>query len=197
MSDGSKLSIAVLYGSMRRNRQGIRAARFVQRQAAERGHDVHLIDAVDYDLPLLDRMYKEYTTGEAPEALETIAGILREADGFLVVSGEYNHGMPPGLKNLMDHFQQEWFFRPSGIVCYSQGPFGGVRAAMQLRPYLGELGTPSISSIFAISRVQQAFDSDGAPLDESWPRRFARFFDEFVWWAEAAKAQRAGKGLPY
>lgn len=120
----------VLYGSVRRERQGIKFARFLETQLEKRGHTSKLIDPVEYDLPLLDKMYKEYSKGAAPERLEAIAGLIRQADGFLVVSGEYNHSIPPALTNMLDHFLEEWFWRPSAIACYSAGDFGGVRARL-------------------------------------------------------------------
>ena len=76
-------------------------------------------------------MYKEYEKGQAPEILERLATRIRAADAFIIVSGEYNHSIPPALSNLLDHFLEEYFWRPSAIVCYSAGAFGGVRAAMQ------------------------------------------------------------------
>ena len=80
--------------------------------------------------------------------LERLAGLIKAADAFIIVSGEYNHSIPPALSNLLDHFLEEYFWRPSAIVCYSAGAFGGVRAAMQLRAMLCELGTPSIPQCF-------------------------------------------------
>ena len=118
------------------------------------------------------------------------------ADAFVVVSGEYNHSIPPALSNLLDHFLEEYFFRPSAIVCYSAGAFGGVRAAMQLRAMLCELGTPSIPSLFPIPKVQDAFDEDGTPRDEAYPRRIVRFLDELEWYANALREARKG-GVPY
>jgi NAD(P)H-dependent FMN reductase len=157
---------------------------------------VALIDPKEEPLPLLDRMYKEYASGQAPEVLERLAGRIRAADAFIVVSGEYNHSIPPALSNLLDHFLEEYFWRPSGIVCYSAGAFGGVRAAMQLRAMLGELGMPSIPSIFPIPKVQDAFDDDGTPRDPAYPRRIGRFLDELEWYARAMQAARRG-GVPY
>src|SRR5262249_3544420 len=138
------LKIAVLVGSVRSDRQGIKAARFVERSLAERGHDLMIVDPVALQLPLLDRMYKEYPKGEAPAMLEELASIYRSVDAFVVVSGEYNHSVPPALSNLLDYFLEEYRWRPSAIVCYSTGAFGGVRAAMQLRAMLCELGMSSI-----------------------------------------------------
>jgi NAD(P)H-dependent FMN reductase len=190
------LKLPVLYGSVRETRQGIRAARFVVRQLEARGHEVTLVDAMECRLPLLDKMYKEYPKGEAPEVLEQLATLYRAADAFVIVSGEYNHGIPPALKNLIDHFLEEYFFRPSAIVCYSAGSFGGVRAAMQLRMTLAECGMASIPSLFPVPKVQDAFDNDGQPRDPAWEQRIGRFLDELEWYATALKQARA-HGTPY
>jgi NAD(P)H-dependent FMN reductase len=190
------LKIVVLLGSVRCDRQGIKAARFVERQLAARGHDITVVDPIAINLPLLDRMYKEYPKGQAPLNLETLAAVYRSADGFVVVSAEYNHCIPPALSNLLDHFLEEYFWRPSAIVCYSAGAFGGVRAAMQLRAMLCELGMPSISSLFPIPRIDVALDAEGRAIDAPLDRRFQRFASEFEWYAEALQAQRAA-GVPY
>jgi NAD(P)H-dependent FMN reductase len=192
----SGLSIAVLLGSVRRDRMGSRAARLIIRELEQRGHRVNLVDPLELQLPLLDRMYKEHPKGEAPEPLEQLAEIYRNADGFLVVSGEYNHGIPPALKNLLDHFLEEYFFRPSGIVCYSAGGFGGVRAAMQLRMTLAELGMSSVPSLLPIPRIAEAIDEDGVAQLPIVDRSATRFLDEFLWYAGALAEARAN-GTPY
>ena len=190
------LKLVVLVGSVRSDRQGIKAARYAEQSLAARGHEVTLVDPVAKNLPLLDRMYKEYEKGKAPAVLEELAALYRAADAFVVVSGEYNHSIPPALSNLLDHFLEEYFFRPSAIVCYSQGGFGGVRAAMQLRAMLCELGMPSISSLFPISKIQDIFDGQDRAKDPAMDRRFGRFAAELEWYAEAFRDRRA-KGVPY
>jgi NAD(P)H-dependent FMN reductase len=190
------LQSPILYGSVRETRQGIKAARFIDGQLRRRGHATTLIDPMEVRLPLLDRMYKEYPKGQAPEPLERLAALYRAADAFVIVSGEYNHSMPPALTNLLDHFLEEYFFRPSAILCYSGGAFGGVRAAMQLRMTLAELGMSSIPSIFPVPKVQDAFAEDGTPSDPAMERRVGRFIDELEWYAQALKEARAN-GVPY
>src|SRR3954463_11924541 len=182
------LELLVIYGSVRHHRQGIRAARFILGECAARGHRANLVDPLEEQLPLLDRMYKEYAPGQAPEVLERLAGRIRAADAFIVVTGEYNHSIPPALSNLLDHFLEEYFWRPSAIACYSAGPFGGVRAAMQLRTMLAELGMPSIPSLYAVPTVQSAFGEDGTPTDPEAPKRVAKFLSELEWYAKAFKA---------
>jgi NAD(P)H-dependent FMN reductase len=191
------LNLVVIFGSVRSDRRGIRAVRFLERAFGERGHDVTTIDPLEYQLPLLGRMYKEYAAGSAPALLETLAALYRGADAFVIVSGEYNHSMPPPLMNLLDHFQEEYFWRPSAIVCYSAGPFGGVRAGLQLRAPLCEMGMPSIPSMFPIPTVHTAFSEEGTPTDPPrMQKRFDRFAGELEWYAEALREQRK-RGTPY
>lgn len=190
------LRIAVLVGSVRSDRQGIKAARFVERSLAARGHEVTIVDPLTLQLPLLDRMYKEYATGTAPAMLDGLASLYRAADAFVVVSGEYNHSIPPALTNLLDHFLEEYFWRPSAIVCYSSGAFGGVRAAMQLRAMLCELGMPSIPSLFPLPRIQKVLTNDGETDERSIEQRFDRFASELEWYADALRTRRL-QGVPY
>jgi len=168
MPDINPLNIAVIYGSARKARQGIKAARFVLRKLEQRGHDARLVDSLEYPHPFLDQMYKEFEENTASPAMETVAGILAAADGYIIVSAEYNHSIPAALKNLLDHYQSEYLYKPSGIVTYSAGPFGGVRALVNLRAILAELGTPSIPSAFPVSHIHKAFDDDGNPLDQAY-----------------------------
>lgn len=188
------MNALVIYGSVRSERQGIHAARFVEASLRERGWEVRLIDPAVHRLPLLDRMYKEYPPGQAPEPLETLAGWVRAADAYVIVSGEYNHGVPPALSNTLDHFLEEYFWKPSAIVSYSAGGYGGVRAAMALRAMLPEMGMSSIPSIFSISKIQSAFDEQGQLRDPGTAERARKFFDELEWYARALREARLRDG---
>ncbi len=185
------LHIVIFYGSVRSARQGIKAARFILRTCQERGHQAVLIDPIEYALPLLDKMYKEYAPGTAPALLQQLADLVTPADAYIVVSGEYNHSIPPALANVMDHFLEEYFRKPSAIVSYSAGSFGGVRAAVALRSMLAEMGMSSIPSVLPIPMVQNAFDDDGTPTDPQYHRRAARFFEELEWYATALRDARS------
>jgi NAD(P)H-dependent FMN reductase len=192
--------ILVFYGSYRSDRMGIRLAQFVVNQLRGRGDDVELIDAKAINLPMLDRMYKEYPKGRAPDVLEQLAGKIRDAEGFLFVTGEYNWGVQPGLKNLTDHFLEEWFWRPAAIASYSGGRLSGVRAATAWRGTLSEMGMVVVSSTISIGPIGQTLSAEGEPLGgggEALERAFPRFADDLRWWIEAAKAQRQRKAPPY
>src|SRR6185312_95226 len=156
--------ILVFYGSYRSDRMGIRLAEFVVERLKRRGDDVELIDAKAINLPMLDRMYKEYPKGEAPQALEQLARKIRAADGFVFVTGEYNWGVQPGLKNLTDHFLEEWFWRPAAIVSYSAGRLSGVRASYAWHNTLCEMGMVVISSSLTVGPIAQTLSAESEPI---------------------------------
>lgn len=194
--------VAVLLGSVRSERMGIRAAKWVMDQLEKRGHEAVLVDAAALELPLLDKMWKEIRKdtpakyAELHAKLKPLAELYARADGFCIVSAEYNHSIPPGLSNLIDYFLEEYFFRPSAIVCYSGGQWGGVKAAMQLRAMLAEVGMSSIPSLQPIPKIGEAISKDGVALTAALAERSGKFFDEFEWYMRAFKAERE-KGVPY
>ncbi|MEI9890355.1 MAG: NAD(P)H-dependent oxidoreductase [Caulobacteraceae bacterium] len=191
--------ILVFYGSYRSDRKGIRLADFLVRELAARGDDVELIDAKAVGLPMLDRMYKEYPKGEAPEALEALAGKIKAADAFVFVAGEYNWGVQPGLKNLTDHFLEEWFWRPAAIASYSFGRIAGARSSYAWHNTLNEMGMVVISSTLTVGSILETLDEQGRAQGEggaALTRAFGRFADDLAWWSDAAKAQKAVKPPP-
>ena len=192
--------ILVFYGSYRSDRQGIRLAHYLIRALQEGGAAAELIDAKKIGLPILDRMYKEYPKGDAPANLEQLAAKIRAADGFLFVTGEYNWGMQPGLKNLTDHFLEEWYWRPAAIASYSAGRFAGARAATAWHSTLSEMGMVVISSSLAIGGIGHALDADANPIGDggvALDHDFPRFADDLAWWIEAARSQRKKTPPPY
>ncbi len=192
--------VLVFYGSYRSDRMGIRLAQFVLDRFRALGHEVELIDAKAVGLPMLDRMYKEHPKGAAPEPMEKLAGQIRQADGFVFITGEYNWGVQPGLKNLTDHFLEEWFWRPAAIASYSAGRFAGARAATAWHGTLSEMGMVVVSSTIAAGPIAQTLSAEGKPIGEggkALENAFARFADDLVWWVEAAKEQRKRKQPPY
>jgi len=194
------MSILVFYGSYRSDRMGIRLANYIIRQLARRTGDVELVDAKAVNLPMLDRMYKEYRKGEAPANLEALAQKIKAADGFVFVTGEYNWGIQPGLKNLTDHFLEEWFWRPAAIASYSAGRLSGARASTAWHGTLSEMGMVVISSTIAVGQIGHALSVEGEPVGEggkALETSFPRFADDLAWWIEAAKAQRQRKPPPY
>jgi NAD(P)H-dependent FMN reductase len=192
--------VLVFYGSYRSDRMGIRLADYIVAGLRQRGEAAELIDAKQVGLPMLDRMYKEHAPGSAPPALEALAEKIRTADAFVFVTGEYNWGPQPGLKNLTDHFLEEWFWRPAAIASYSAGRLSGARSNMAWHGTLCEMGMVVISSTLTVGPISQALNADARPTGEAGQaldRAFPRFADDLSWWTEAAKAQRERRSPPY
>ena len=142
---GRKLALkfVAIYGSVRSERQGITAARFLVQCAQRRGHEVTLIDPIEYPLPLLDRMYRSTPLA----ALRTFSsGWLPTCKGRMGTSS-FRASTTTASRRcspICSIISEEYFWKPSAILCYSAGSFGGVRAAIALRAILGELGLSSI-----------------------------------------------------
>ncbi|ALJ11772.1 NADPH-dependent FMN reductase [Sphingopyxis macrogoltabida] len=193
-------NILVFYGSYRRDRQGIKLARWIVKSLNARGDSAELIDAKAVDLPMLDRRFSDYADGEAPPAMAKLAERIAAADGFVFVAGEYNGGLQPGLKNLADHFLPEYGWRPAAIASYSAGPFAGIKAATAWRGTLAVMGMVVTATGLSLARIGGAFDADGEPAGEDGGRlakAFPRFADDLGWWIDAAKAQRDKAPPPF
>jgi NAD(P)H-dependent FMN reductase len=192
--------ILVFYGSYRADRKGIRLAEFAVHRLRARGENAELIDAKAVGLPILDRMLKEYAPGTAPVAMQRLGAQIREADAFVFVAGEYNWGVQPGLKNLTDHFLEEWFWRPAAIASYSAGRLAGTRSSYAWRNTLSEMGMVVITSTLTVGPIAETLNEAGEPIGAAGAaleRAFPRFADDLAWWTEATKQQRSRRAPPY
>ena len=159
-------------------------------------HEVELIDALDYPLETVFKPHFAYPKDKAPAALNELAKKIESADGFIMISPEYNHSMSPALTNLLNHFGSSLFsYKPSAIVTYSAGQWGGMRAAVGMRTFLSELGCLPVSAMIHVPKAQDVFAADGSPQagedQASWFDYFGRAFNQLVWWAQAAKEHKA------
>lgn len=187
------LDILVLYGSYRRGRLGIRLADYLIRGFEGLGHKAELVDAKAIGLPMLDLRYSDYPAGEAPAAMGQLSQRLFAADAFVFVAGEYNRGMQPGLKNLVDHYLKEFDRRPAAIASYSMGRFAGVNSHADWTVTLSAMGMAVMPERLSVGQIQQTLDEQAQPQGEggaALDRGFAGFADTLIWWAQAAKAQR-------
>lgn len=192
------LDLLVFLGSVRTSgpplptRLGERVSLCCAKQLSEAGHQVTVIDPLDYPLGEHFKPTFSYKAGAAPAALQHLAELIKAADGYVMVSPEYNHSMSPALANLLNHFGSSLFsYKPSAIVTYSAGQWGGVRAALNMRSFLSELGCLPVSAMIHLPKAQQVLDAQGAYLPEvksdEWQGYFARTFCQLAWWANAAK----------
>ncbi len=201
------LRLLVFLGSARDStpprpkRLGLRVARACVTQLQAAGLEVTLIDPLDLDLSGPFKPHFAYAQGRAPEGLEALSQQIAAADGYVMVSPEYNHAMSPALAHLLNHFGSSLFmWKPSAIVTYSAGQWGGARAAVNLRTFLSELGCLPVSAMIHVPRAQEVFAEDGSYADgvdvARWQDHLGRTFAQLVWWAEAARHQRAESADP-
>jgi Predicted flavoprotein len=190
------LNITILYGSYRENRLGIRAVKYLTRRLEAQGHKVCFVDALAYDLPMLDKRYVDYAAHEVPEKLKALKTLFeQQTDAFIVVAGEYNSTMQPGLMNLMNYFYSEFFHRPCGVVTYSSGALGGARVSMHLLTVLNVFGMTPVPGPLAIGAVQDALNEEGDVLQDRLEQQSTRFISHLEWYGQAFKAARSN-GLP-
>lgn len=187
------MHVSVIYGSVRSERKGIRLARMMVDAVDAAGDTATLVDPAEWALPLLDRRIFEFAADEAPQALRELSAIFRGSDAFIFVTGEYNHCIPPALKNIFDHFSpKEFGDRPSGIASYSTGRFGGVRAAEQIRLMVPGLGGITIPTALSIPFIVEAIDPDGTPRGDDLPKLAQAFLAELRSWVKERRGDESG-----
>ena len=158
-------------------------------------HEVELIDPLDYPLDAVFKPHFAYLKSQAPAKLNELATKIAEADGYIMLSPEYNHSMSPALANLLNHFGSSLFsYKPSAIVTYSAGQWGGMRAAVNMRTFLSELGCLPVSAMIHVPKAQEIFTETGATSadedNDAWFDYFGRTFNQLIWWGEATRQHR-------
>ncbi|WP_424931697.1 NADPH-dependent FMN reductase [Amaricoccus macauensis] len=181
-------------------RLGARVAEAVARLARREGMETEIVDPLDFQLEAPFKPHFAYASGRAPKSLDDLAGRIRDADCYLMVSPEYNHSMSPALADLLNHFGSSIFsYKPSAIVTYSAGQWGGTRAAVTMRSFLSELGCLPVSAMIHVPKAQEVLSEDGTfhpdSDEERWNGYFSRTISQLSWWSAAALEQRR-KGLP-
>jgi len=190
-----KPNIQIILGSTRSGRIGERVAKYVSSVASERNDaNYELVDLADWNLPYYNEagppmMFQmkgmPFANEKANEWAQKIAG----ADGFVIVTPEYNHGYPAILKNHLDYTYMGWVNKPVAFVSYSMGPFMGLRVVEQLRLVVAELQMASIRESVAFGAAHEAFDETGK-AKEDHSDRVNKMLDQLMWWTAALKTAR-------
>ena len=177
-----KLFIPVILGTAREGRRSEAAAKYMLEQVKQAGLETELIDVRDF----LHRATQETFPGQ-----EELGEKLKRADGYVVVSPEYNHSFPGELKLFLDTFYQEYARKPVGICGVSIGPNGGVRAVEQLRLVFIEFHAVPIREAVYFRNAIDLFDERGQIKDQGYEKFAKTFLEEFVWFANALKTARS------
>ena len=183
------LKIAVVLGSTRPGRIGANVAKWITELAGKRKDATfELVDIADFNLPLLDEsipaMYGQY---EKPHT-KLWAKKIGEFDGFVFVTGEYNHGIPGALKNAIDFIGPEWNNKAAGIVSY--GSAGGARAAEQLRLVLGELQIADVRAQVMLNLFTDFENFSAFKPDPRHEEEVTAMLDQLVKWSGALQSIR-------
>lgn len=186
------LRIGVILGSTRIGRFADKPAEWVMGLARKHaGATFELLDLRDYPMPFFDQPKSPLREPSQHEVAQRWARKLGELDGFVFVTGEYNHSIPAVLKNALDHVYAELNRKPATFVGY--GNAGGARAIEQLRLMLVELQVAPLRGAVHLSREQFV----GILLDGKTFADFASLeqagqamLSELTWWAEALRAGR-------
>jgi NAD(P)H-dependent FMN reductase len=185
------LKVGLIYGSARQGRFCDTVARWTERELGASGKfSVEVIDPAAHSRAL--RLESISNEASNYRALRTQ---LAEADAFVVVTPEYNHGYPAALKELIDSAGEEWYAKPVAFVSYG-GVSGGLRAVEQLRQVFAELHVVSIRDSVSFQNAWQLFDAAGCPADpERCSTQMARMLAKLHWWATALRTAR--EAAPY
>jgi NAD(P)H-dependent FMN reductase len=190
------LRLAVIIGSNREGRFADVVARWLIAQIRRRDRDLDLdvIDLARTDLPAV------YPRRATPE-VEALRGRIGLADAFVVVTPEYNHGYPAGLKQAIDLVGAEWRVKPLAFVAYG-GLSGGLRAVEQLRQVFAELHVVTVRDAVSFHQAPGQFDEAGRLRQPAAAEAAAAvMLDQLVWWGDVLRdARRAlardGSGPP-
>jgi len=184
-----RLYIPVLYGSVRANRASFPVATYVHQLLAARPDvETGLFDP--RDLPFGNLVEREWEMNPPPPEVTEFVHEMARADGFVVVTPEYNYGLPGALKNMLDHLYDEWNRKPFAMVT-AGGLSGGLRASDQLRQVVSGVGAFVIPGHVPVQFVQESFGENGPRSHpELWAERFGRLFRELEWYARALRPAR-------
>lgn len=175
--------IPVILGTARQGRQSEKAARFILREALAASLESEIIDVRDHRIAATD------DTGSSPQA-QRLAEKVKRADGFIIVSPEYNHGYPGELKMMLDMLFWAYAKKPVGICGVSSGPWGGARVVEQLRQVCLAFHMVPISNAVYFPKVQEIFDENGELKGKSLQGQAQRLLAELIWYAQLLKAAR-------
>ncbi|MHA7861607.1 NADPH-dependent FMN reductase [Tessaracoccus sp. Y36] len=172
--------IGIVLGSVRKGRKGTSVADWIMGLAAERTDaEFVLIDLAGYDLPVLTDEVEPFDyAGKYPDAnVQAWADALAACDGYVWLTPEYNHGVPGGFKNGVDHLGMEMAFKPVAFVSY--GFEGGVRAVEAWRPILAALHLWGLRNQVSLNNATE-FDGNQVRPDAHRPGQLQHLLDAVV-----------------
>lgn len=186
------LKIQVIVGSTRENRFSEKPAQWIFNELKKYSDiEPEMLDLRDYPLPFFSESQTPSSKQQpyANEVVKKWTQKIAEADGYIIVTPEYNHSFPAVLKNALDYVYQEWNNKPVGFVSY--GSVGGARAVEQLREVAVELQMVPIKNAVHIMGFWKLLDENGNFNAESLQESADKMINQLVWWAKVLNQARS------
>jgi NAD(P)H-dependent FMN reductase len=178
-------NISIISSSVRNGRNSHRVALYFKNYLEENDiANVKIIDLKTLDFPIFEERLQFIS--EPTEAMLSLADNIKNSDGIIVVTPEYNGGYPASLKNVIDLLYAEWKRKPIGIATVSAGAFAGSQVITSLQFSLWKIGALVVPAMFPVATVEKSFNETGDPSDkEATDKRAKAFISELTWWIEA------------
>lgn len=180
------VSIPVILGTVRHDNETEPVADYtLDRVKAHDETETRLVDPGKYELGNLEQRLTDSELRESHE--QEFVDVIEDADGFVIVTPEYNHGYPGALKNLLDHVYEPWHRKAFGLVT-TGGSMGGVRAEEQLRLVInGGLNGQVVPRNVNVPEPWDTFKDSGEPDEKpkTWQKRFDKLVDQVVVYSKA------------
>jgi NAD(P)H-dependent FMN reductase len=182
--------IAILSSSVRTERNSNRVALYFEKYLQENNiANPEILDLEKYNFPIFEERLK-FQKSPAPSTIE-FAEKIKNSDGIILVTPEYNGGYPASLKNAIDLLYDEWHRKPIAIVTVSDGNFGGTQVITSLQFTLWKMRAWTVPAMFPVPNVSESYDEKGHPKDkEATDKRASRFIAELTWCIEANKKMK-------
>ncbi len=187
------LKIAIIIGTVRQNRKSEDVARWVYENASKRSDaQFELIDLREENLPIFDEPFPPSFNQYTHERTKTWSKKIAGYDGYIFVTGEYNHSIPGVLKNAIDYLWYEWHDKVAGFVSY--GTAGGARAVEHLRGVMGEIHVADVRpQVLFFSHID--FENRTMLKPNEWHvKQLDNMLDKLIEWGEAFKKMRGERG---
>lgn len=178
-------NISIISSSIRNGRNSHRVALYFKNYLEENQiANAKIIDLKAYDFPIFEERLKFIE--QPTEAMLAFAEEIKNADGIIVVTPEYNGGYPASLKNVIDLLYAEWKRKPIGIATVSAGAFAGSQVITSLQFALWKIGALVVPAMFPVATIEKTFNEDGQPSEkEATDKKAKAFVAELTWWIEA------------
>lgn len=181
--------IPVMLGSIRRNRESAKVAKFaVNWLHRMEGVRTDLLDLKEFNLPMMEERLR--FREDAPAGALELSARINRADSIVIVTPEYSSGYPGVLKNALDYLKPEYKRKPFGIITVSSAE-GGMMCLISLRQVILHLGGVPIPATLPVFRVQESFDAEGNSLAAGFQKQAKEFFDELLWFSEGLASHQA------